>query len=56
MKLTTKEAAEYLRMSESSLRYWRQNNIGPAYRKYGRAVRYLKEDLDEYDKKAVVLN
>jgi hypothetical protein len=46
------EAAEYIGMSESFLRQSRMDGMrenrtpGPPFIKIGRAVRYLKEDLD----------
>lgn len=52
--LTEKEAAEYIGMSRSFLRQDRMNGIrenrtpGPNYVKIGRAVRYLKEELDKW--------
>jgi predicted DNA-binding transcriptional regulator AlpA len=48
------EAAQYLSMSISFLRQSRMDGIrehrtpGPAFVKIGRAVRYLKEDLDHW--------
>lgn len=50
--LTEKEAAEYINMSRSFLRQDRMNGLrknrtkGPDFVKIGRAIRYLKEDLD----------
>ncbi len=50
--LTDEETARYIGMSESFLRQSRMNGDrhnrtpGPKYLKIGRAVRYLKEDLD----------
>lgn len=49
VRLTTEEAAEYLKVKPSTLRYWRQQNTGPTYRKYGRQIRYAIEDLESYD-------
>lgn len=52
--LTEKEAAEYINMSCSFLRQDRMNGIrvnrtpGPSYVRIGRAIRYLKEDLDQW--------
>tara|TARA_R110002072_G_scaffold185590_1_gene342516 strand:+ start:1029 stop:1217 length:189 start_codon:yes stop_codon:yes gene_type:complete len=49
-----KEAAYYIRMSTSFLAQNRMNKelpnriSGPRFIKIGRAVRYLKEDLDEW--------
>lgn len=51
---TEKEAAEYIGMSRSFLRQDRMNGFrknrtpGPNYSKFGKAVRYLKEDLDSW--------
>jgi predicted DNA-binding transcriptional regulator AlpA len=48
------EAAQYLSMSTSFLRQARMDGIrenrtpGPAFVKIGRAVRYLREDLDAW--------
>lgn len=52
--MTEKEAAEYIGMSCSFLRQDRANGIrenrtpGPDYIKIGRAVRYLREELDKW--------
>ena len=52
--LTDKETALYVSMSVSFLRQSRMNGDrqnhtpGPRYVKIGRAVRYLKEDLDTW--------
>jgi hypothetical protein len=43
--LTPKEAAGFLRLSESFLAKARMRGDGPRYRKFSRAVRYLKADL-----------
>ena len=45
---TPKEAAEFLRTSTSTLAKRRLNGDGPKYCRIGRAIRYLKSDLDEY--------
>lgn len=42
------EAAEFLRTSTSTLAKRRLNGDGPKYCRIGRAIRYLKSDLDEY--------
>jgi len=48
------EAAQYIGMSESFLRQSRMDGIrenrtqGPPFIKIGRAVRYLREDLDAW--------
>ncbi|MFH5822244.1 helix-turn-helix transcriptional regulator [Georgenia sp. AZ-5] len=46
--LTLKEAAEMLRASESTLRYWRHLGVGPRSFKLGRRVVYAREDLDRW--------
>lgn len=52
--LTEQEAAEYIGMSRSFLRQDRMNGIrknrtpGPNYVKIGRAIRYLREELDRW--------
>ena len=43
--LTPKEAASFLKLSESFLAKARMRGDGPRYRKLSRAVRYLKSDL-----------
>ncbi|TXC69607.1 helix-turn-helix domain-containing protein [Sphingomonas ginsenosidivorax] len=47
--LTEAGAAKYLRLSQATLSRWRSiGSRGPAYRKFGGAVRYAKADLDHY--------
>ena len=52
--LTEKEAAKYIRMSRSFLSQDRMNGYregrtpGPKFMKLGRAVRYHRQDLDEW--------
>jgi len=43
--LTSKEAARFLRVSESYLAKARMRGDGPRYRKLSRAVRYVMSDL-----------
>jgi hypothetical protein len=43
--LTSKEAAAFLKLSESFLAKARMRGDGPRYRKLSRAVRYVKADL-----------
>ena len=51
---TEREAAEYIGMSRSFLRQDRMNGTrvnrteGPTFVKVGRAIRYLKHDLDNW--------
>ena len=44
----TEQAAEYLNVKKNTLEIWRLKGRGPAFRKFGRAVRYHKKDLDAY--------
>ena len=50
--MTSREAAHYIGMSESWLRQMRMHTDaridGPPYMKIGRAVRYLRSDLDHW--------
>jgi excisionase family DNA binding protein len=46
--ITEGEAAGILRVSLTSLRRWRREGSGPAYRKLGRSVRYRQEDLADF--------
>ena len=46
--MNEKQAAALLGVSTKTLQAWRFQNRGPAYLKYGRAVRYLPQDLTDY--------
>ena len=46
--LTETQAAEYLGLSIATLRAWRHRGRGPRFVRFGRAVRYLRADLDEF--------
>jgi len=48
LRFRTREAAEYLRVSESALAKWRMWGHPPAYRKLGRVVVYDQADLDAW--------
>lgn len=49
MLLTTKEAANYLRLAKVTLERFRLTGSGPAFCKMGdKAVRYRPEDLDDW--------
>ena len=47
-------AAQYLGLSVATLRKWRANGDGPAWHKFGRAVRYRISDLDAFAEDARV--
>ncbi|ACH40466.1 MAG: hypothetical protein ACD_55C00119G0002 [uncultured bacterium] len=46
--LTTREAAEVLRVKESTLHQWRWQGRGPAFVKVGRLVRYRVAEVEAY--------
>jgi len=52
--LTEEEAAEYISMSRAFLRQDRMNGArkkrtrGPEFSKFGRTIRYMKEELDAW--------
>lgn len=50
--LTTREAAEYLRQSESTLAHWRVAGTGPRTVRIGRRVLYRRDDLAEFVEKS----
>ncbi|PVE21710.1 hypothetical protein DC522_24985 [Microvirga sp. KLBC 81] len=47
--MTTKEAAQRLKVSASFLAKARMKGTGPRYLRLGRAIRYAEEALDEYE-------
>ena len=46
--LNTHQAAAYLNLSPNTLHRWRWSGHGPRFKKFGRSVRYSREDLDAY--------
>ena len=48
------EAAQELGISAAALRAWRAVGRGPRFRKFGRAVRYMRRDLDAFVEASVV--
>ncbi|WP_319524667.1 helix-turn-helix domain-containing protein [uncultured Desulfosarcina sp.] len=46
--LTDREAARLLNLKVQTLRNWRFQGRGPAYHKFGAAVRYAMEDIKAY--------
>jgi excisionase family DNA binding protein len=46
--LTEVEVAQRLGVSPATLRAWRNRNQGPAYRRFGRAIRYLSADVNAF--------
>src|ERR671938_554925 len=52
--LTDIDVAERLGVSRFTVRSWRLKGVGPRFLKMGRAVRYRSEDVDEYERQALV--
>ncbi len=52
--VTEIQAAEFLGLSVATLRQWRFRGKGPNFMRFGRAVRYLPSDLDEFVRKSTV--
>lgn len=46
--LTTKQAAEFLQVKETTLEQWRWNGKGPRFIKLGRCVRYRRTDIETF--------
>lgn len=46
--LTITEAADLLRIPVATLRYWRHLGTGPHSFRFGRHVRYYREDVDAW--------
>jgi transposase len=52
--LTDIEVATRLGVSRFTVRSWRLKGVGPRFLKMGRAVRYRPQDLDDYERQALV--
>ena len=52
--LTDIEVASRLGVSRFTVRSWRLKGLGPRFLKMGRAVRYRTQDVDEYERQALV--
>ena len=48
--LTPEQAAEHLKVKKSTLKKWRIEGKGPAYRKHGSVIVYHIDDIDEWSK------
>lgn len=51
--LKTADAAKILNVSKQTIEAWRLRGGGPAYLKMGKAVRYRRQDLEEFVEKSV---
>ena len=52
--LTEVEVAARLGVSRFTVRSWRLKGFGPRFLKMGRAVRYRPQDVDDYERQALV--
>ena len=52
--LTDVEVAARLGVSRFTVRSWRLKGVGPRFMKMGRAVRYRPQDVDAYERQALV--
>lgn len=52
--LTEVQVAQRLGLSVATLRAWRHRGTGPRFLRFGRAVRYLQSDLDEFIRASAV--
>lgn len=52
--MTSAEAADYLNVSEGTMRNWRSAQIGPNYVTIGQRVRYLPQEIEAWVKEQVV--
>jgi len=52
--LTDVQVAKRLGVSRFTVRSWRLKGVGPRFLKMGRAVRYRSQDVDEYERQALV--
>ncbi len=53
--LTSKQAARYIGISESALRLWRTDGVGPRYFKAGeKLIRYRRADLDAWIERRLI--
>lgn len=52
--LTEVDVAARLGVSRFTVRSWRLKGVGPRFLKMGRAVRYRPQDVDDYERQALV--
>ena len=52
--LTEVEVALRLGVSSAVLRAWRLKGVGPRFCRFGRSVRYLEEDVEQFVKASAV--
>jgi len=49
------EAAAFLGLAVATLRAWRHRKKGPKFHRFGRAVRYLISDLEDFVRRSIVV-
>jgi len=54
VSLNESQVAERLGLAVATLRAWRHRGTGPRFLRFGRAVRYLPSDLDEFIRASAV--
>ena len=52
--LTERQVAEQLGLSVATLRAWRHRGKGPRFLRFGRSVRYLPADVDDFVRASAV--
>jgi predicted DNA-binding transcriptional regulator AlpA len=52
--MTEQEVAQRLSLSAATLRAWRLRGRGPRYVRFGRAVRYLASDVEQFVRESVI--
>lgn len=48
VRLTTREAAQYVNVSTRTLELWRQKGLGPKWLQLGHSIRYDLDDLNAW--------
>lgn len=52
--MTSKEVADYLKVSEKTLENWRKRGTGPRFSRLGVLIRYQRVDVEQYLENNVV--
>jgi hypothetical protein len=50
-----RQAAEFVRLSPTTLASWRSRKKGPAFVRLGRAIRYRRKDLEAFLERGLVV-
>lgn len=54
MFLNESQVAELLSVTSDAVRYWRRNGTGPSWYKFGRFIRYQKDEVVQWAESQVV--